>query len=74
MLKMQNPRLIPAIASMGPFPKKFTSRVILKNVQEEGDQKFEHSSFFSTALFQDNTLLFRPKIEGREGAPNCATC
>ena len=64
----------PSHSSHSIFPREFTSRVILKNIQEEGGQEFEHSSFFSTALFKCTTLLFRPKVEGRKRAPNCATC
>ena len=56
------------------FAREFTSQIILKNIQEEGGQEFEHSSFFSTALFKCTTLLFRPKVEGPKRAPNCATC
>ena len=59
---------------MGPFPEDFTSWIILDNVQDEGYQKFEHSPFFSSALFQNTTLLHRPEVQGREGAPHSAAC
>ena len=74
ILKMKYHGLLPAIASSRPFPEQFNRRIVLDDVQDEGDQLFEHGTFLTTSPFKHLSAFNCVVVERGERTPVGTSC